>query len=285
MPNPPESNPKASFAWTPVTARAHDRLTGVDIRVDRAGFGPPMVVLNGLLGLNEHWFGCLRHWVDRAEVFLIQPPLLEMHGPGCSVDGITRLVSGLLETLIDRPAVVVGNSLGGHVALRLALEYPSLTRALVLVGSSGLFERTFEKGVEHNPSRQWLEKKISELFHDPSRMHPRMVDMAYEELSRRSAARALVRLGRSAKNDHLGERLHLVNVPTLLVWGRNDAVTPPEVAEQFHALLPRSRLEWIDRCGHAPQVECPDELGEVVARYLDELAREASAGRQAIGAA
>jgi pimeloyl-ACP methyl ester carboxylesterase len=275
------SDGTSGSSFTPTTASARDRVTGVDIRIDRAGVGPPVVILNGLLGLNEHWFSVLPRLVRRAEVFLLQPPLLEMKGPGCSVDGVTRLIAGVLETLVDRPALLVGNSLGGHVALKLAMENHPLVRALGLVGSSGLFERSFEKNVEHSPSRQWLERKITDLFHDPSRMLPGMVDAAYGELSRRSAARALVKLGRSAKNDHLGERIAGLKTPTLLAWGRNDIVTPPEVAEQFHALLPNSRLVWIDRCGHAPQVERPDELGDAIADYLEFLemnSRSRSAG-------
>jgi pimeloyl-ACP methyl ester carboxylesterase len=240
----------------------------MDIRIDRVGSGDPIVVLNGLLGLNEHWFPCVAHLAGRAEVFLLQPPLLEMKGAGCTVDGVTRLTASVIESLLDRPAVLVGNSLGGHVALRLALEQHPLVRGLVLVGSSGLFERSFEKGVEHSPSRQWLEKKIADLFHDPSRMPPGLVDAAYAELSRRSAARALVRLGRSAKNDHLGERIAGLTTPTILAWGRNDIVTPPDVADQFHQLLPNSRLVWIDRCGHAPQIEQPDDLGRAIALSL-----------------
>lgn len=275
------SDGTSGSSFTPTTASARDRVTGVDIRIDRAGAGPPVVILNGLLGLNKHWFSVLPRLVTRAEVFLLQPPLLEMKGPGCTVDGVTRLIAGVLETLVDRPALLVGNSLGGHVALKLAMENHPLVRALGLVGSSGLFERSFEKGVEHSPSRQWLERKITDLFHDPSRMLPGMVDAAYAELSRRSAARALVKLGRSAKNDHLGERVAGLTTPVLLAWGRNDIVTPPEVAEQFHSLLPNSRLVWIDRCGHAPQVERPDELGDAIADYLDFLemnSRSRSAG-------
>ncbi len=256
----------------PVTASARDRVTGMDIRIDRVGSGEPLVILNGLLGINAHWFGCLGPLAPRAECLLLQPPILEMRGKGCSVDGVLHLVVSVLETLIDRPAVFVGNSLGGHIALRMALEYPEMVRGLVLIGSSGLFERTFDNDWEHNPSREWLQRKIGGLFHDPTRMMPGMVDMAHEELSRRTAARALVRLGKSAKRDHLGERLHTIRHPVMLLWGKQDIVTPPEVAQDFHGLIPGSRLHWIDRCGHAPQIERPQEVGEGIASFLDDLA-------------
>lgn len=268
---PQESESTPSETPTPVPVTAFERATGVDIRIDRVGSGKPVVFLNGLLGLNEHWFACLGPLAGRAECLLLQPPLLEMKGKGCSVDGVLALTVSVLETLIDEPAVLVGNSLGGHVALRLALSRPDMVRGLVLSGSSGLFERTFEKDVQHNPSREWLHKKISDLFYDPSRMVPGMVEQAYTELSRRSAARALVRMGRSAKNDHLGEILHEVDVPVLLAWGTHDVVTPPKVAEEFHELLPDSRLVWIDKCGHAAQIERPDALAAAMLDFLEEL--------------
>lgn len=255
----------------PITGVARDRVTGVDIRVDRVGRGRPVIFLNGLLGLNEHWFGCLAPIARQSECLLIQPPLLEMKGKGCSVDGVVNLVVSVLDTLIDQPAVFVGNSLGGHISLRIALEHPDLVRGLILAGSSGLFERTFERDVQHSPSREWLQKKIEALFHDPSRMLPGTVEMAHTELSRRSAARALVKLGKSAKHDHLGERLGGVSVPTQLIWGRQDIVTPPEVAEQFNSLIPASRLMWIDACGHAPHIECADEFGRAVSSFIGEL--------------
>lgn len=269
----------------PVTANARDRVTGMDIRIDRIGSGPPVVILNGLLGINEHWFGCLGPLAKRSEVLLLQPPILEMRGKGCSVDGVQQLVVSVLETLIDQPAVFVGNSLGGHIALRMGLQNPEMVRGLVLIGSSGLFERSFDTDWEHNPSREWLTRKIGGLFDDPSRMMPGMVDMAYEELSRRTAARALVRLGKSAKRDHLGEKLHAVRHPTLLLWGKQDIVTPPEVAQEFHQLIPTSKLRWIDRCGHAPQIERPDEVGNGIATFLDELnagSWSAQAGAQGV---
>ncbi len=270
----PDRSDRSEDFPRPVTASTRDRVTGVDIRVDRAGSGPPLVVLNGLLGLNEHWFPCLGPLAQRAQCFLLQPPLLEMKGKGLSVDGVLRLNISVLETLIDQPAVIVGNSLGGHIALRLALDRPDMVRGLVLIGSSGLFERTFERSVQHDPSYQWLDRKIGELFYDRSRMLPGMVEMAYEELSRRTAARALVKLGRSAKNDHLGELLPEIDAPALLLWGRNDVVTPPAVAEEFARLLPSARLRWIDRCGHAPQIERPDAVASGIASFLDELASD-----------
>lgn len=250
----------------------HDQDSGFTTRIDTAGRGEPLVVLNGLLGLNRHWFECVPPLADRARCVFVEPPLLNLTGEHCSVAGVVRLVIHALDALALGPAVLAGNSLGGHVAMRIALARPDLVRGLVLIGSSGLFERGFERNVMHAPTRDWLAGKIRDLFCDPGRMPPGMVDEAYAELSQRRHARALVKLGKSAKNDHLGEALPSLRVPTMVLWGKQDNVTPPEVAEEFRGLIHGAQLRWIDRCGHAPQIERPDAVAEALGDFLRSLA-------------
>jgi len=274
IPRPPA--PRARLEESPIRAAVdeillHDSPTGLDTKVQRAGGGTPLLILNGLLGLNKHWFDVMARVSDACLCTLVEPPLLELKGEHCGVRGVVRMIVDAIERLNAAPAVLAGNSLGGHVAMRIALERPELVKGLVLMGSSGLFERTFERNVMHAPSREWLSNKIADLFSDPANVPPGMVDEAYAELGQRKGARALVKLGRSAKNDHLGAEIPNIRVPTLLVWGRQDSVTPPEVAEEFRSLIPGSRLEWIDACGHAPQIERPEE----VARHLSAFMRSA----------
>ncbi len=243
------------------------------VRIDEVGSGDvPLVFLHGLLGLNEHWRPMANALCDRARCLMVEAPLLELRGELCSVDGVTALIAATIDRILDgQPAVLVGNSLGGHVAQKIALSRPELVRGLVLAGSSGLFERTLERNVQHRPSREWLEKKILDLFYDKSKVPHNCVDLAFEELSKRHGARAMVKLGKSAKNDYMGARLERLRSPTLLIWGRQDNVTPPMVAEEFHDLIEGSRLVWIDECGHAPMIECPERFAREVRLFLDEL--------------
>lgn len=244
--------------------------------VESIGEGDPIVFLHGLLGLNSHWRRTAEKLASEHRCVMIEAPLLELRGRRCSVEGVQAIVHGAIREHINEPAVLVGNSLGGHIASRIALADPGAVRGLVLAGSSGLFERTFERDVQHRPSQDWINRKISELFADPSRMPEDSVSHAYTELRKRGSARALVRLSRSAKADHMGSRLPNIGVPTLLLWGKQDVVTPPHVAEEFHELIPDTRLEWIESCGHAPMLERPDELAEGIARFLKELAADAA---------
>lgn len=262
---------------TPTGVLRRDPVSKTDTLVEQYGAGeraaglPPLVILNGMLGQNRHWRPCVERIAGSRRIILIQPSLLELRGGCCSVGGVVRIVSDILISVAGGPAIIAGNSLGGHVALRLAIGAPALVRGLVLIGSSGLFERTLEQNIERSPSRPWIEKKIFELFHDRRAVPDTMVDEAHAELSKRPSARALVRMGKSAKKDHLGEELHLVSQPTLLAWGRNDNVTPPEVAVEFASLIAGSRLEWIDRCGHAPHIEKPAELAAMLETFADSL--------------
>lgn len=250
---------------------------GVDVeaKAEMTGTGRRVVFLHGLVGLNDHWEDVVRSIRHRSACELLQVPLLGLRGKDCSIHAVTEMTIQYLETR-GEPAVLVGNSFGGHVALRVSLERPDLVAGLVLAGASGLLERTMVKEIQIRPSRDWLAEKIGELFYDRSRMRPADLDRAHQELSIRGGARAMVKLSRTARRNHLGDRIGEISCPTLLIWGRQDIVTPPEAARQFHEKIPDSRLVWLEQCGHAPMIECPAEFAEAMNAFLDELdAREA----------
>ncbi len=230
---------------TPVTLRG---LADADVAADvvDVGSGRPTVFLHGLVGLNDHWEEVGQRIVHRCRCVMLQLPLLNLRGEDCSIDGATALTVRFLEQHVRERAVLVGNSFGGHVALRIALERPDLLSGLVLAGASGLIEKTMVSDIQTRPSREWLVRKIGELFYDKSKMNPADVDRAHAELSDRAHARAMVRLSRTARRNHLGEEIHRIACPTLIMWGRQDVVTPPEAAEELRAKIRRSKLVWFD---------------------------------------
>jgi 2-hydroxy-6-oxonona-2,4-dienedioate hydrolase len=242
-------------------------------RVVRCGTGRPVVFLHGLVGLNEHWDPVLEHVRHRYRCTTLELPLLELKGQDCSIQGVVDLTMQFLSEHIREPVILVGNSFGGHVALLTALRHPTVVMGLVLTGSSGLFERTFVKGAPVRPSRAWLVEKIGELFYDRSLMSESDVDRAHEALSHKHCARAMVRLSRSARRSHLGDQIGNIDAPTLLVWGRDDVVTPPSAAQGFLDLMPNAELFWIDRCGHAPMIEAPSEFGRAMIDFADRMDR------------
>lgn len=265
------------FAALAGTTRQHvlRGLADREVRADVVDFGSgtPVVFLHGLVGLNDHWDVVAHRVSGRGRCILLQLPLLSLTGDDCSIHGATELTGRFLREYVGGPSVVVGNSFGGHVALRLAVEQPSLLKGLVLAGSSGLIEKSMVSDVQIRPSREWLERKIGELFHDKSKMNPSDVERAHRELSERGHARAMVKLSRSARRNHLGSLIGRIAAPTLLIWGREDIVTPPEAAMELNAKIRDSRLCWLDKCGHAPMIERPDEFAEALIDFLAELDR------------
>jgi 2-hydroxy-6-oxonona-2,4-dienedioate hydrolase len=252
----------------------------VPVKLTDIGQGRPVVFLHGLVGLNDHWEDVVRSVNHRLRCIMLEIPLLSLKGEDCSVSGVSAMTERFLEEHLgigkrsDHQVVLVGNSFGGHVALRIALQRPDMVAGLVLAGSSGLIERTMVREITVRPSREWMRRKISELFFDPSK-HMRESDLerAHKELSERAGARAMVKLSRSARSDHLGERIQGIKAPCLLIWGKQDIVTPPEAAHEFKAKLPDARLVWFDQCGHAPMIEKPAEFARAVIEFTQELDR------------
>ncbi|MEQ9095928.1 MAG: alpha/beta hydrolase [Phycisphaerales bacterium] len=265
----------ASTASPPSSGRPIELrgLSGtVPATVEEVGAGAAVVFLHGLVGLNEHWEEVVRLAEPSVRCVLLQVPLLDLRGDDCSIDGVTALTIDFLQKHFDHPVVLVGNSFGGHVALRVALQRPDLVRGLVLAGSSGLIEKSMVSDIQLRPSRGWLERKIGELFYDPAtHMRASDIERAHQQLSERGGARAMVRLSRSARRNHLGSRMSGIKAPTLLIWGKQDIVTPPEAAEQFASMLGRSRLVWFDRCGHVPMMEHPEPFASRLVEFVESL--------------
>ncbi len=196
----------------PIPSRTPAPAGALAARVEESGLagGQPVVFLHGLVGLNDHWEGVVERIRDRSRCVRFEVPLLRLTGDDCSIEGVTRITMEYLRDRIKRPAILVGNSFGGHVAMKIACADPSLVKGLVLAGASGLYERSILANVQIRPSRAWLAKKIGELFYDKTNVWESDIDRAYGELSQREGARAMVRLSRSARADHLGEKLHAI---------------------------------------------------------------------------
>ncbi|MEL7471873.1 MAG: alpha/beta hydrolase [Planctomycetota bacterium] len=278
-PRTPTSVEPGAAGPRPVTLEGRHGAT-IHATLQQLGRGRDVVFLHGLVGLNEHWEDVVSRIRGRCLCHLLELPLLDLDPVDCSIEAVTDVTIAFLEATIARPVCLVGNSFGGHVALRIAIHRPDLCNALVLAGASGLMERTLVRGAPVRPSRNWLEEKIGELFYDKAHMRRDDVERAHAALRERGGARAMVRLSKTARRDNLEARLGDVRVPTLLIWGREDVVTPPSAAELFMDKLPDARIRWLDRCGHAPMLESPDAFADALLDFVDDLdrrARDASA--------
>ena len=97
------------------------------------------------------------------------------------------------------------------------------------------------------------------------------MDEVFEITRNRLKVIKIIALAKSAIRNNLGEELNNINQPTLLIWGNNDTITPPFVAREFQRLIPGSELHFIDKCGHAPMMEQPEEFNVILDKFLKKL--------------
>jgi len=226
------------------------------------GAGEPVVLLHGLMGQMHHWDVVLDAVGDGYRLIAPTLPVFHPELREGSVGALGRYVLRFLDALDIPRAVLGGNSLGGHVALRLALEYGERVSGLVLTGSSGLFERGFTSGVPHRPDRAWVRRKMEEVFFDPALVTDGWVEDVHRLVTTPASALRILRLARDARRDNLEERLGGI-------WGLEDRIAPPEVAERFRALIPDAHLWQLSKCGHTPMLERPEAFAEVLGDWLD----------------
>jgi pimeloyl-ACP methyl ester carboxylesterase len=235
---------------------------------------PPVVLLHGMLGNLSNWSECIGSLADNHYRVLVPVlPVYDMPVKITSVQGLADYVSAFLSALDIRTATIVGNSLGGQVALLVALNQPQSVTALVLSGSSGLYEVEMGTSTPRRQDREYIRERAALTFYDPAHASDDLVEEMFELINDRSRVARLIKMARSTKSETVASRLDAIEAPTLLIWGRNDLITPPEVAREFLERIPNSELHFVDECGHAPMMEHPDAFNAIMLQFLREKVR------------
>ena len=229
-----------------------------------------VVFLHGMFGRPADFSRVRALLPDRFRALAPELPIASGSGAVDSVDDLVKFVWQQVDASLGKSLVLVGNSLGGHVGIRMVLEAPNRIAGLVLSGSSGLFERGLEAGVPRRPQRTWVARKIAEVFHDPALVTDVLVDETHAILQDRKRFLSLIRLARSAKHENLAGVMQRVLAPTLLLWGAEDRITPPDTAREFERFLPRARLHFLAACGHVPMMEKPGIFAFHLSAFLRE---------------
>ena len=232
------------------------------------GNGEPLVLLHGLFGALSNFRNLIEYFRQHNIVVVPMLPLLEMDILHTSVGGLAKFVHRFLEARGLNAVHLLGNSLGGHVALIHTLKHPERIKSLILTGSSGLFENGMGDSYPKRGDYEYIKKKTELTFYDPKTATKELVDEVYSITNNRLKAIKIIALAKSAIRNNLGEELNQIKQPTLLVWGNNDSITPPFVAREFNKLIPNSELHFIDKCGHAPMMEVPEEFNKILGEFL-----------------
>ena len=235
--------------------------------------GLPVVCLHGILGTAAEW-GPVAESIGASGYRVIVPviPFESIPDTPISIDTVTNFVRRFITEMDLAPMVLMGNSLGGQVAIRYVLDHPESVSALVLSGSAGLYEVTTGTSRFRRRDREYLRRRAAKTFYDPSFANDALVDRIYQTVNDRNLALRLVRLAKDSQQQAMQQYLCDITVPTSLIWGREDTITPPDVAEIFGREIPSAELYFIDKCGHAPMIETPELFSQYSVQFLERVA-------------
>ena len=232
------------------------------------GEGEPLLLLHGLFGALSNFSGQIEYFRPHYKVVVPLLPLLDLDLLHTSVGGLEKFVHKFVETRDYKDINLLGNSLGGHVALMHILKHPERIKSLTLTGSSGLFENGMGDTYPKRGDYEYIRKKTELTFYDPMMASKELVDELYETVNVRLKAIKIIALAKNAIRNNLGDEVSQIKQPTLLIWGNNDSITPPFVGHEFHKLIQNSELHFIDKCGHAPMMERPEEFNAILVKFL-----------------
>ncbi len=235
------------------------------------GEGETLMLLHGLFGALSNFRDLIEYFRQTHKVVVPILPLLELDLLHTSVGGLQKFVNRFIEHRNYNDIHLMGNSLGGHVALVHILKNPERIKSLILTGSSGLFENGMGDTYPKRGDKEYIKNKTALTFYDPNLATDDLVNEVFEITNNRLKVIKIIALAKSAIRNNLGEELNQVKQPTCLIWGNNDTITPPFVGKEFQRLIPNSELHFIDKCGHAPMMEVPEEFNRILAGFLAKL--------------
>lgn len=232
------------------------------------GSGQVLILLHGLFGALSNWKRVVEQFSKHFRVVIPMLPIYEMPIKEAGLEGLQKFVEDFVELMkIDR-MIIMGNSLGGHVGLLYTLHNGPKVDKLILTGSSGLFENSMGGSYPRRGSYDYVNERVAYTFYDPAIASKELVDEVFETTKSIPKCMRIVAIAKSAQRNNLANDLPNIKVPTLLVWGLNDTITPPMVAYEFNRLIPNALLRFVDKCCHAPMMEQPEVFNEIVEKFL-----------------
>lgn len=232
------------------------------------GEGEVVVLLHGLFGALSNFQDLFDHFKGNYKVVIPMLPLYEMPIISTGVKSLAKFVNEFIEMKGYEDVTLLGNSLGGHVSLVYYVNWPEKVHSIVLTGSSGLYENAFGSQYPRKGDKEYIREKTAKTFYDPELATDELIDEVADTIGDRNKLIRILALAKSAIRHNMAKELENFNLPVCLIWGKQDIVTPPDVAEEFHKLLPQSDLFWIDKCGHAPMMEHPKTFNDILDPWL-----------------
>ena len=191
------------------------------------GQGQVLMLLHGLFGALSNWEEVVNRFSKNFRVIIPLLPIYDMPIKEAGLEGLRKFVEDFVVMNNLNNMIIMGNSLGGHVGLLYTLSNPTKVAKLILTGSSGLFENTMGGSYPRRGSYDYIKERVAYTFYDPQVASKELVDEVFETTRSIPKCMRIVAIAKSAQRNNLTQDLHNIKVPTLLVWGLNDTITPP----------------------------------------------------------
>ena len=239
-------------------------------RYVEAGEGQPIIILHGLMGGLSNFEGVMNCFSPKGyRVIIPELPVYTLPVLNTSVKSLSEFLHDFIKHKGLKDVILLCNSLGWHVGLLYTKNHSDFVKGLVITGSSGLYENNLGDGYPKRGDYEYIKKKSQDVFYDPKVATKEIVDEVFESVNDRNKLIRTLALAKSAIRHNMAKELPKMKTPTAIIWGEDDSVTPPNVAEEFNQLLPDSNLYWIEKCGHAPMMEHPDRFNEILEEWLE----------------
>ncbi len=232
------------------------------------GNGEVLLLLHGLMGALSNWEGVIDGFKENYRVVIPMMPIYEMPIKEAGLEGLTTFIDGFVKWNNFSDFTLIGNSLGGHIAILYTIQNPEKVNRLILTGSSGLFENTMGGSYPKRGSYDYIKERVEYTFYDPKTATKALVDEVFDLTNSIPKCMRIVAIAKSAQRNNVASLLGQIETPVCLIWGLNDTITPPSVAHDFNRLLPGSELFFIDKCCHAPMMEHPILFNEILHKFL-----------------
>lgn len=235
------------------------------------GQGQPLVVLHGLFGALSNFDDVILGFKDNFRIIIPVMPIYDMPMREASLDGLRSFIERFIAFKNLENIILLGNSLGGHVGLLYTLAHPENVKALILTGSSGLFENTMGGSFPKRGNYEYIKERVEYTFYNPATATKELLDEVFEITSSIPKCMNIVQIAKSAQRHNMAKDITSITIPTCLIWGLNDSITPPHVGHEFNRLMPNSELHFIDKCCHAPMMEQPEQFNKITKVFLDKI--------------
>ncbi len=273
----------------PIESQKSCVVDGLDVRFERRGHGPALVLVHGLLGYSFSWRHVVEPFSQEREVFTLDMPGSGFSQCSPTTDAHLSAAAGRLLKFLDVMGIgacdLVGSSYGGATALFLAATHPDRLRTLMLVSPANPWSRIGRKRIAllGLPTAGFLfplvgrrirplhRYSIRRMYGDPQRLSADTLRGYSLPLAREGVFEHAVQIARNWHSDMAELKRVLpgaANIPTLIIWGSKDRLVEPSSAQVLNRHLKNSRVIVMEGAGHLPYEECPEEFVSLVNAFL-----------------